>query len=242
MKRYPHHYLPMLLLAVATQAGAQLLPPVTSPTTPTTPSGVQEVHDKDVFEQNAVIVKSVQELNATVQGLNSTIKSAVVRTRNMGETANTQQQRMVLKKHEDDNDMLRTIYNRVTELGCSKPEEDGSMMPEEQLFACKRIESNSYKMISMLRENMQRSQQRSAKIQELLEEVDKTGEGNLKEVADLTARIQAETALLQTEKMMMDMAVANNEQELRLYYQYQGVLQSEGKGDPDNNGFSLGKK
>ena len=208
----------------------------------------QSVHDKDVFEQNKVILKqstatakAVSDNTKAVNELNNTVKSAVTRNKPMGNVANTKEMRIAIPDDADTDAAITATYAKVREMGCAKVGKNGSKMPADQLEVCQKIEKSAYDMVDMLRANLKRSKKRATVIDSLLAELDKTGPGNLKETADLSARIQVETALLQNEKIMMDMAIAKSDQQMRLYNQLLVALEDSSKGDESGNKFTLKK-
>jgi hypothetical protein len=201
----------------------------------------QAVHDKDVFEQNKVILLQSTANTKAVSDLNTTVKNAVTRTKTMGGVASTKDLRIAIPDDADTDAAIAATYAKVKEMGCAKTGKDGSKMPADQLEVCQKIEKSAYDMVAMLRANLKRSKERATVIDSLLAELDKTGPGNLKETADLSARIQVETALLQNEKVMMDMAIAKSDQQMRLYNQLLVALEDDSKGDASGNKFSLKK-
>lgn len=230
MKKHMKRCLPVMLLASGciSIAAAQ---------------GSVSVQDKDVFEVNKAMLQQSTVSTKAVTDLNTTVKKAVTRSKTMGDTAYTKDYRTSLPKYTETSATIDAMYAQVRELGCAKPDKkSGAVLPEKLLAVCQKMERMSYDMVILLRANLEKSQHRQAAIDSLLAELDKTGPSNLKETADLSARIQVETALLQNEKLAMEMAIANNEQQLNLYGQLLAVLEEDGPGDPEHNYFSLGKQ
>jgi hypothetical protein len=207
-----------------------------------TSAAVQAVHDKDVFEQNKTILKQSTEASAAVKELNSTIQAGLTRSRALGGVASSVGARATVADDGETDAAINATYARVRQLGCARPEKDGSVLPAEQMGVCKKIEQSAFAMVKMLRANLTRSRQRAVLIDALLAELDKTGAGNLKDSADLANRIQVETALLQNEKTMIDIALANNEQQMRLYSQLLAALDRDSPGDAAGNNFGLRRK
>lgn len=200
---------------------------------------VQAVHDKEIFQQNKTILRQSTENTTAIKELAGTVQGALTRTRPVGRLANSAALRAVVADDGETDAAIADIYKRVQELGCAKPDKDGAVLPAEYMDVCKKMEKSAFNMVTMLRANLGRSRQRATLIDTLLTELDNTGPGNLKDTADLTARIQVETALLQNEKTMIDVAIANNEQQMRLYSQLISALTENGPGDPAGNTFSL---
>jgi hypothetical protein len=201
--------------------------------------GTQAVHDKEVFQQNKVILRQSTENNTAIKELAGTVQGALTRTRPVGRVADSGKARATVADDGETDAAISATYERIRELGCAKPDKDGAVLPAEYMDVCKKMEKSAFNMVTMLRANLARSRQRAVMIDSLLTELDRTPAGNLKETADLTARIQVETALLQNEKTMIDVAVAKNEQQMRLYSQLISALTENGPGDPKGNTFSL---
>lgn len=201
--------------------------------------GVQAVHDKDVFDQNRTILRQSTESSTAVKAMNTTIQGALTRSRAMGNVASSAGVRTTVADDGDTDAAINATYARVRQLGCARPGKDGTVLPAEQLAVCKKMEQSAFNMVTMLRANLARSRQRAVLIDALLAELDRTGPGNLKDAADLANRIQVETALLQNEKTMIDIALANNEQQMRLYSQLLVALDRDSPGDATGNTFGL---
>lgn len=240
----------LVLLAAACLAGGAASAQVVTTTTTipgtntatTTSSGTQQVQDKDVFEQNKVMMVNQAANTKAVSDLNTTVKNAVTRRATVGGAASTKDMRIEIPDDADTNATIDATYAKVRQMGCAKPDKKtGAVMPAKQLEVCQKIEKMAYDMVTMLRANLAKSKKRATTIDSLLTILDSTGADNLKETADLSARIQVETALMQNEKVMMDMAIAKNDQQMRLYNQLLVALEDDSEGDEANNNFKIGK-
>ncbi|UTY59672.1 type IV secretion system protein [Massilia sp. erpn] len=201
----------------------------------TPPATPLPVSDKDVFNQVQNLVKQSGEMTTAVGNMNTTLKNAVTRNRQMGKLADTKELRMAVDSNKEIDDEIESISKEVQKLRCEK------YVDPKQKAKCEKVELSTFNLIKMLRNNLALSKKRGEKIETLFAELNTVGDTNLKEAADLQARIQTEIALLQNEKNMVDMAIVKNEQEVRLYNQLL-VQGPEGEGDPNGNRFYMKSK
>lgn len=201
----------------------------------TTPPGdsVQQVQDKDVFAQVQTLVEQSGKNTTAVTNMDTTLKSAVTRTRAMGNLADTKGMRIEIPATDELDAEIEEVSGQVEKLRCAK------FIDAKQLARCKQVELSTINLIKMLKKNLKSSQTRATTIQTLLGELNKIGDTNLKEAADLQARIQTEIALLQNEKTMVDMAIVKNEQQVRLYNQLLFAFDKDNPGDPAGNSFNI---
>lgn len=194
---------------------------------------VQQVQDKDVFGQVKTLVEQSGKNTTAVTNMDNTLKSAVTRTRAMGNLADTKGMRIEIPATDELDGEIDEISKQVEKLRCAK------FIDPKQLARCKQVELSTLNLITMLKKNLKNSQTRATTIQTLLGELNKVGDTNLKEAADLQARIQTEIALLQNEKTMVDMAIVKNEQQVRLYNQLLFTNDKNNPGDPSGNRFDI---
>ena len=110
------------------------------------------------------------------------------------------------------NGSAKAIYDKIKTYGCSQQLTDAN-----QIKTCEAIAMSTPTALAMLDTTLQKSQQRAGVIQGLISQID--GAADAKAAADLGNRIQSEMSLLQNEKLMMDMAIATQTQQLALVQQ-----------------------
>lgn len=201
------------------------------------PAGTpQPVHDEEVFGKTRQLVEESVKVTKAVTDMDATLRNALTRKRQMGKLADMKDVRILIPTDKETNAEIDEIYKQVEKLRCAR------FTNSEQLTLCKKVEMSTVTLVKMLRDNLERSQTRGEKIQSLLAELDKLGPSNLTETADLLNRIQVEIALLQNDKTMVDMAIAKNDQQVRLYNKLLIALAKDGPGNPDGNFFGIGGK
>lgn len=200
-------------------------------------TGPQLVSDKDVFAQVEKLVDQSAKNTTAITEMNTTLKNAVTRKRDMGKLADPAAARVEILADETADAYIKTVADQAKALRCGKFEEPPKQ--DKQLELCRKVEQASFNLLTMLKTNLEKSQKRAAKILALLDELDMTAPSSLMQAADLQSRIQVETALLQNEKTMVDMAIVKNEQEIRLYNQLLVALAKDGPGDAAGNRFYI---
>ncbi|NVE00158.1 type IV secretion system protein [Massilia sp. BJB1822] len=199
----------------------------------TPPASPQPVYDKDVFGKVELLVEQSGKNTTAVTNMDNTLKNAVTRKREMGGLADTRNLRNGIVATPAMDEEIDKIAKDVERLRCKKFSEPS------QNKMCRDVELSSLNLIKTLRTNIANSQQRNTVIETLLAELNKVGDTNLKEAADLQVRIQTEIALLQNEKNMVDMAIVKNEQQMRLYNQLLISMQKKSPGDPTGTYFRI---
>ncbi|WP_082848052.1 type IV secretion system protein [Delftia sp. GW456-R20] len=127
----------------------------------------------------------------------------------------------------------KRIYDAISRHGCDLQFPTNVEMRK----LCEADAYSSPTTLSMVQDSVKRSEQRATKLQQMLSSIDTT---DAKAAADLTNRIQAETAMLQNEKMLMDMALQNQQLQKDLVAQQikelgQKALTSKAGFDPFKN-------
>jgi hypothetical protein len=195
------------------------------------------VSDKDVFAQVEKLVEQSGKTTTAVTEMNTTLNNAVKRNRELSKIADPSGSRVAILKDDNADAYIKTVADQAKALRCGKFEE--APKQDKQLELCRKVEQASFDLLTMLKDNLEKSRKRAVKILALLDELNMTTPSNLMQAADLQSRIQVETALLQNEKTMVDMAIVKNEQEIRLYNQLLVALAKDGPGDAAGNRFYI---
>ena len=106
----------------------------------------------------------------------------------------------------------KVIYNSIKQFGCDEQFTTDAAMR-------RLCEANAYAApttLSLVQDSVQRSQGRADKLQQMLASIDTN---DVKAAADLQNRIQLESAMLQNEKIMMDMALQSQQLQQQLVAQ-----------------------
>lgn len=106
----------------------------------------------------------------------------------------------------------KAIYKAIKQFGCDEQFTTDAAMRT----LC---EANAYAApttLTLVQDSVQRSQGRAEKLQQILASIDTT---DVKAAADLQNRIQLESAMLQNEKIMMDMALQSQQMQQQLVAQ-----------------------
>lgn len=107
------------------------------------------------------------------------------------------------------------MFKEVEVYGCAERLKDKKKYKKEMTAACTAIELAAPLALATLNEANDKVKKRMEHIQNLMNLIDDK-DGDLKRSADLSARIQAEMAMLQNEKMLVDMAMQTHAQQLAL--------------------------
>lgn len=108
----------------------------------------------------------------------------------------------------------KAIYDKIKAYGCSQ-----QLTNSAEIKNCEAIAMAAPTALAMIDNSINKAKQRQNVIQGLIAQVD--GAPDAKAAADLGNRIQSELALLNNEKVMMDMALATQAQQLALSQQQQ---------------------
>lgn len=106
----------------------------------------------------------------------------------------------------------KKIYDAISRHGCDVQFPNNTEMRR----LCEADAYSSPTTLTMVQESVKRSEQRASKLQQMLGSIDTK---DAKAAADMTNRIQVETAMLQNEKMLMDMALQNQQLQKELVAQ-----------------------
>ncbi len=113
----------------------------------------------------------------------------------------------------------KEIFSEVNIFGCAERLKDKKQYKKEMTAACQAIELAAPLALATLNEATAKAKKRMENIQSMMTAIDQE-EGDLKRSADLSARIQAEMAMLQNEKMLIDMAMQTHAQQLAVSRDY----------------------
>ena len=102
----------------------------------------------------------------------------------------------------------KKIYQSIKQFGCEERTKDPAL-----IRLCEAEAYSAPTTLALVTDSVKRAEQRAAQLQTLLKSIDTK---DAKAAMDLQNRIQVETAMLANEKMLMEMALKNQETQKRL--------------------------
>ena len=107
----------------------------------------------------------------------------------------------------------QAIYNSVKKYGCDQRFVAADQQTVQLRKLCEAEAFSAPTTMAMMEQSVKRSQQRALSLQQLLSNVDTK---DAKAAADLQNRVQVESAMLANEKMLVDLALRNQEAQQKL--------------------------
>lgn len=124
------------------------------------------------------------------------------------------------------------IYNSIKTFGCS----DQFPRDQQARLRCEATAMATPQNAAFINQSLATSRDRVSQLQGLISQIDSADD--IKAAQDLGNRIQAETALLQNEKMMMDLALASYERQVKLLEQQKKEAGVKRLTEPGSNPFT----